>query len=541
MMTRAELHHLSRDSRYLLRGCAILCGGGFLIALLISYWQGSSQLAADLNARTQQVLAEHVAEVEATTTPRELSHVLRQLYQLRQAYAETDSASKGLPLLGLQPPPLQLPDSSQLEKHITQVVPDDSQRAVFLAFVALLTDAPNASSSALTQATQQTPPVPCAHEFLAELLRAAGDEAAALSHFMAEARQQGATQAGREAIVLALDLQDVPALAQLQQETDAFQHLESGWDLCEVGMLLEQPLLQWQGAAQSLMGDLSLPSLGLSLLAALIWIAILWRYQSTPSQRSWWWIALPILAGVLSIIPTTWLSIWQEVTQGMTGEGSSMQKLQYFVLGVGLREELAKLLLVVPFLPWLLKQKSAGLALMVGGYVGLGFAWEENISYLSHGSSSTAYTRLITANFMHISMTALCALALYDLARSKFGSAPDFLLTFATIVIAHGFYDWAFTGIPELRILGCIDMLSLVTLALLARQFFRSVSLTLQPKAQPLSAVALLVWGASALLAIGFISSAFSREGLMGLSIVGDAAISMVPLVIMHARHLEQV
>ncbi len=83
--------------------------------------------------------------------------------------------------------------------------------------------------------------------------------------------------------------------------------------------------------------------------------------------------------------------------------------------------------------------------LVCGALVGLGFAAEENLGYLHQGDLSTAMARFLTANFFHMSMTAILAGAL-DSATNARSSNDDGSLQFSqallTVAAMHGIYDF---------------------------------------------------------------------------------------------------
>jgi RsiW-degrading membrane proteinase PrsW (M82 family) len=74
--------------------------------------------------------------------------------------------------------------------------------------------------------------------------------------------------------------------------------------------------------------------------------------------------------------------------------------------------------------------------------VGLGFAAEENLNYLARGDLHTGLARFLTANFMHMAMTAILAAALDDFVRDREKHAADFSRASVMVVAMHGAYDF---------------------------------------------------------------------------------------------------
>jgi RsiW-degrading membrane proteinase PrsW (M82 family) len=170
--------------------------------------------------------------------------------------------------------------------------------------------------------------------------------------------------------------------------------------------------------------------------------------------------------GALSIAPTVFLIVWQELVLHLVQNGSVVRDAIYFVLGVGFREELSKLVLFLPLLPILLKRGQLVEVVACGALVGVGFAAVENLQYFSRDDLGSALGRFLTANFLHMSMTALTATAAYRIAKSPDGF-HDFTVTFLTVVGLHGFYDFFLVS----PIVGDMSFFAMAVFVVLARDF----------------------------------------------------------------------
>jgi len=126
------------------------------------------------------------------------------------------------------------------------------------------------------------------------------------------------------------------------------------------------------------------------------------------------------------------------------------QAFAYFIGGVGLREELCKLLLFVPFVPILLKRDNELEAMLVASFVGLGFAIEENGNYYMMSEAASAPGRFLTANFFHIALTGMNGLYLYRACRWGRNWINQFLFIFPLTIVVHGAYD-ALLELPEVE------------------------------------------------------------------------------------------
>ncbi len=210
------------------------------------------------------------------------------------------------------------------------------------------------------------------------------------------------------------------------------------------------------------------PSTGPLILAAIACLAWFWfcarlgQLRERPALRVPLYLAALAL-GVLSIAPTVFLIEWQTAVLHLVPTGEVVRDAAFFVLGVGFREELSKLLLFLPLLPFLRRYGTPVDVVACGALVGLGFAAAENVDYFARGDLTAALGRFLTANFLHMSMTAIAATA-----ASRIGKKPDafydFTVAFLTVVVLHGVYDFFLAG-PLAESLAYFAMMVLVVLA----------------------------------------------------------------------------
>lgn len=469
------------------------------------------------------------------STPRALAEWLHDLTTGLPALAERmnqpapsiDSYGKTGRLLGIKVEPA-------IQKHAGPL----DQQAMFRDYVVARID-PKAARGKdawkrIEAAAMRVPPAPLANEFLGYLLEGANLKMEALNAFRREGSLPEAVHARSCALEVAVDLEEVRALRELmylepyQSEASANVRRQAGELLGDMTMRVRAMVeLGWQ--------HFQLEPQLLGLLSALLWYAVFISF--TPRQR-WRWLrfAPAMVAGVASIAPTLALVYYQDVTMGLTSEGGFPRDLIYYVAGVGLREEVCKLALFALFLPRLLKRRDPTAALLTGAFVGLGFAWEENTGYYTTQGVEVAVGRFLTANFMHASMTGLAGLSLYQMVRSKFGSADQFLGTFLIIVLAHGLYDWTQVAHESLPDMGDISIFSIVILGLLAHRFFDELHQFAELRAGTVSLVAVFVLGIALLVAVSFILVAISSGSLGSVVSVGIQAISLAPIMILYVR-----
>ncbi|MBI2388504.1 MAG: PrsW family intramembrane metalloprotease [Deltaproteobacteria bacterium] len=212
------------------------------------------------------------------------------------------------------------------------------------------------------------------------------------------------------------------------------------------------------------------PKLGplmLALVAAAAWGAFclrLGQVRLEPARRVPLYAAAFAL-GALSIAPTMFLIVWQEQVLHLKPDGTPLRDAIFYVFGVGFREELSKVVCFLPLLPLLRRGKPIEVV-TCAALVGLGFAAVENLQYFARDDLGSALGRFLTANFLHMSMTAIAATAAARIGKSEEGF-HDFTVAFLTVVLLHGVYDF-FIASP---IVGDMSFLAMVVFVFLARDF----------------------------------------------------------------------
>jgi len=186
------------------------------------------------------------------------------------------------------------------------------------------------------------------------------------------------------------------------------------------------------------------PSLVMTAVAALAWgffCARLGKLGEKPLRRTLFYL-LAFVLGVLSVVPTVCLIAVEEARLRLVATGDATRDILFYVFGVGLREEASKLLLFTPLLFIVRKWGDKLDVLVCGAMVGLGFAAEENLGYLAGGDLHTGLGRFLTANFLHMAMTAILATALDDFIDDREKHAAEFSRTTVMVVAMHGGYDF---------------------------------------------------------------------------------------------------
>jgi RsiW-degrading membrane proteinase PrsW (M82 family) len=272
----------------------------------------------------------------------------------------------------------------------------------------------------------------------------------------------------------------------------------------------------------------------LALLAAAIWYVIL--IHTASRERLRWWRYLPaVFAGIASV----WLLHWWQGTldYGANPEDapSMTHELLEWIMHVGLPEEGAKLLLFAFFLPVLLHHRSGVKAALTAGCVGLGFALDENLHYFEGSRSQDAIGRLLTANFVHVSLTGILGWHLYELFRTRFHHAMGFLTAFCVVVAAHGLYDF---GTGQAAAEWGMNIAGIIILALCARFYLPLLHETGRPHAMGhhITRTSVFVLGTALLSGILMIVTVWDRGSLDGITLVLQQLVGVALVGLIYIR-----
>jgi RsiW-degrading membrane proteinase PrsW (M82 family) len=296
----------------------------------------------------------------------------------------------------------------------------------------------------------------------------------------------------------------------------------------QVGVQLQDPWLQWRGLVKDRAINLPFGATLLTLFVTALWYVI---FVLHTAPRPWRWLLPipPLIAGMLSVLPTLSILAWEEVHWNMTEKAPFPYDLWYWIAGVGLREEVAKLALFAIFLPWLLRRRQPGLALVTGAFVGLGFAMEENLQYYGEHGFGVALGRFLSANFLHAALTGIAGHALYGLLRSRFAHAEKFLVTFLGVVAVHGLYDYA----ADQEALPYVDMILLV---FLAWYFLDLIEQEAPPARQIVSPAAVLLLGSAMLVTVIFWLTALETPSTAALADAAERCLGILPMAVVYWR-----
>lgn len=179
-----------------------------------------------------------------------------------------------------------------------------------------------------------------------------------------------------------------------------------------------------------------------ALLILLIWCLYLKRVD-VYQKGQWKSIVFTIVLASICVFPVWLLYDIYKYFIGFEMNGNVINDFLYCVFGIGVIEELAKL---IPFLIVLKFTKSIKEPIdyiMYASLAALGFAFVENFEKFEDGSINIIHSRALTASIAHMIFTSLIAYGLI-LAKFKYKKNPFLfgLLFFFIAAFAHGFYDF---------------------------------------------------------------------------------------------------
>jgi len=246
-------------------------------------------------------------------------------------------------------------------------------------------------------------------------------------------------------------------------------------------------------------------------------------------------ILVAVGLGFLSIWPTHFFHYYQEYRWQLVPSHQLGPGLRYFVLGVGLCEEFAKFICLLPLLMLLRKQDEL-LVLSASAAVGLGFAIAENAGYFLHSGGSNLLGRFLTANPLHMGLTGLIGLSAFRGIRHPQPWGPQAVALFGVMVIIHGMYDAALA----LPALAEYAMLATILFIGVMYQFFRELR-TLRPvQGETISLTANFLLGISLATAVTFVYLSVTIDWVVAWKIMVSQGLSLSLMVYLFLREMPE-
>lgn len=527
------LHDASRSRRFLWRFALALLSAGLLTGYGLHRWGATP--AHSLQAEVLAATAAHERFQQPVRDADELSSAVVEVVnrRLRERAWPFEAVLDFLPSFALwarTAPPEAL--SSVVQERF-----GGTAAAIARDLVAVLRKDDGEARSRLEALASNDPPARYAAHALGAAALADGEFHEAFRQFRREGVHADADRSRRLAVECLVTAEDYDALRALNVHPEYARHITPAIELrAAVHTRDWRTILHAVPRSQLVVGDWGV--LVLTVLTGAAWSFFLFHLGQVAQlgRASLVACGLALGAGALSTTVTIYAVIWQDEMLGLSPEGDILRSAAYFVGAVGVREETGKLLLFLPFLPWLARRGGEREALVVASFVGLGFAVEENSSYFLDAGGTTVAGRFLTANFLHVALTGLNGLALYRAVAREPGGWAEFLTVFGGTIIAHGVYD-TLLMLPDAALGG---YLALAVFVLTCRAYFVRAHAVREPLRATISLTGSFVLGV-ATLAAAMIAFQVARLGPAdGLSVVLPELIGTIVLLVMFFREFDE-
>lgn len=536
---RSKAFYLTRNRSFLIKGCACILGVFIVMALwahLVLTADATKNTSVVLPPAAKRLLSSNELMLSSDKSP---EHLLALLKEIAASMKRVESVLKP----SFQDATLQLGDLN-LKELIEQHDLSSGQPELFFNYSrCLFGNKPVSDLKARAflreQATARNT-TRYAAEFHADILVHENKSREALTFYLKETVYPDAVHARLMAAKLALAEDDEAALRQLANDKIFISSCPSFILLKMVRLLGDQTLLV-RGLWTMQLDRFSQPTgLLIALFCAFLWLALLTSSAGLQMRRAIRY-APAILAGMLSVwlLHTLQVLLQYNVDSALDAELPMPHQLFYWVMNVGVPEEIVKLSLFSLFLPLLLRQRSINRAALTAGCVGLGFALNENLQYYQDYGVSIAISRLLTANIIHISLTGILGYELYRLFESRFHRAAEFLFTFGAVALTHGLYDFCNS---DTAIEG-LELGSIIIVAFSTRRFLQCLH---SPDSQtslnqPVSRTCIFCFGSSLLVGVLILVTVLETESLTGITLVLKEALGLATVALIYVREFREV
>ncbi len=345
----------------------------------------------------------------------------------------------------------------------------DKSKELATAVCESLRSVPAEPTSELLIHAYQVNPLQGANEAIGDMYAQAGKANRAREYYHRELERNPSDELRAKLVGLLERHGEFAALASLAGDPDFAPHFS-----IELRLKLALHQRQWSEVAARIaemqLGSISALPLILALAAGFAWLVV-GLHCGQPQAWVCYRTIVPLTAvcvGAVGALGVHFIAAWQDSWLAVGKTGEFLPDFAYFAGIVASREEILKLLLLIPFLPTMLRRRDPLEILIVCGSVGLGFAFEGNLQLCRTAALEEAFGRLLTANFFHFATTALAGAALCRLLIAGSSQLPRFLRTLATVIIAHGAYD----GFSRIESVGMLSWISVASVLVISKLFF---------------------------------------------------------------------
>lgn len=178
-----------------------------------------------------------------------------------------------------------------------------------------------------------------------------------------------------------------------------------------------------------------------------VWIGYVLSLDIFDKER-WYHVLFVFIGACLSTFAVFPLTDVYVSLSGNTLNGNPITDFIYCVLGIGLVEEIVKIIPVLLIIRWSKAVKEPYDYLLYASVAALGFAFIENIIYLDSYNHKVTNARALYASVAHMSFSSIVAYSMMiSIYRWKRGLLLGLIVGLALAALAHGFYDfWLING-----------------------------------------------------------------------------------------------
>ncbi len=187
--------------------------------------------------------------------------------------------------------------------------------------------------------------------------------------------------------------------------------------------------------------NLIFPMVG-AICGAMLWLGYFKRIDILEHERLWDTV-IAFVIGFLTPTLALWIYYGLEIS-GFNFNGELVNDFFYSIFGVGLTEEISKLLGVLIAIKIINKRVNEPIDYLVfAGVVALGFSVRENFIYYNNYGAQIASGRTFISCLVHIINTSICVYGIYRF--QLFNKGSKFINTIVGIsvaVLSHGLFDF---------------------------------------------------------------------------------------------------
>ena len=411
---------------------------------------------------------------------------------------------------------------------IPQNILSEKEQKLFGTFALVRPDEKNEIHlSQLKAFTLEKKPIRFAYEFYADALNSSGEQERAKQYYKLEFNKYPESVYSKSKVIISLinkgRKSEAKALFNDQKLKENIDFKTFNFIASELELWMPLTFKSYHLS----FSKLSFPWIIVTLFAALIWFAII---ANLGQLVEGFLIRLTLygaafISGFISTFLVLGLVYWQENKLGLKINGETVNDIIYCICGIGLREELIKIIFFAPFLIILKKRQSAMEALACAACVGLGFACSENILYFGSGFESAVFPRFLTANFLHTSLTAIVGLSMYYLILNPVQNWENFFKNFIIVVVAHGAYDALVGIVPNLA--NSMGIVSIIIFAIIANSYLNLAKQMRTGKPSALSPLGIFIIGSCLLIGISWNLACYLYPLKTVFSSIGESTLSL--------------